>query len=148
MTNTYTYKPFKAEALGTTVSCYTLERMLNEIESNYLTKKVVSHIGKYFAEVKRVSLGIDCVETRKYVGELLLKHVKHFDADITCPSHIANVVKNIKYAYIKDMFIATAPINYCRKAPDEFDEASFLEEYGEASSDDVDKLIRPYEFTL
>lgn len=108
------YKPFVPESIGNTVSCHTLARMLNEIGSNNMNRKVVSHIGRYFKEVKDVSLAIDCPATRKYVGEMMLREIKHFNIDILCPPHIINVIKNVKYCYVKDLFINDVPLNYSR----------------------------------
>lgn len=108
------YKPFNPESIGNTVSCYTLARMLDEIGSNSLNRKVAAHISRYFKEVKDVAAAIDCPDARKYVGEMMLREIKFFNIDILCPPHIINVIKNVKYCYVKDLFINEVPLNYSR----------------------------------
>lgn len=108
------YKSFNPESIGNTVSCYTLARMLNEIGSNSLNRRVAAHISRYFKEVKDVAAAIDCPNARKYVGEMLLREIKFFNIDILCPPHIVNVIKNVKYCYVKDLFINEVPLNYSR----------------------------------
>lgn len=109
------YKPFHAKTIGTTISCHTLEMLLNENQDNLLNRKILSNIIRYFAEVRKVSLSIHDSQTRKYVGKLMLKHVKHSPIKIEVPEIIGFVIKNIKYAYIKDMMISDNPIHYERK---------------------------------
>lgn len=108
------YKPFNPESIGNTVSCYTLARMLDEIGSNSMNKKVAAHISKYFSCVKEIAKSIECPKTRKYVGEMMLRDIKYFNIDILCPPHIINVIKNVKYCYVKDLFINDVPLNYSR----------------------------------
>lgn len=109
------YKPFNPLSIGNTISCFTLARMLNDIKSNTLNRKVFSHINRFFAEVRRASLCIPAPDVRKYVGELILKDVKNTKIGIDCPENVANVIKNVKYAYTKDMLISDSPLNYSRK---------------------------------
>lgn len=109
------YKPFEAETIGTTKSCYTLERMLNAYKDNGLTRKTTSNIARYFTEVRKISLAIHDPEIRKIVGKMMLKHVKHFPIDTTVPEEIEYVIRNVKYAYIKDMMINDVPLNYERR---------------------------------
>lgn len=106
------YKPFNPESIGTTVSCYTLARFLDEIGNNSLNSKIRGHITKYFTHLRNLYKGIDCVDTRHHVGMMLLREVKHFEADLECPQHIANVIKNVKYCFIRDLFINEVPLNY------------------------------------
>jgi len=109
------YKPFVASSLGNTVSCHTLARMLDDIGDYNLNRKVSAHIARCFRDVRKMSLTIPLPETRKMVGQILLDHVKHFDIDVECPQQVKYVIKNIKYAYIKDMLISDSPMNYQRK---------------------------------
>jgi hypothetical protein len=111
-----TYKPFCAATIGNTVSCKTLERILNEIADMKLSRKITSHINKYFAEVKSVSLAIHCSNTRKYVGYLLLTKLSLVPIEFKlCDEILHHVIRNIKIAYVKDMLISEVPINYQRK---------------------------------
>lgn len=109
------YRPMIPETIGRTVSCHTLARMLNEEQSNKLTRKVISNICRHFELVRRISLSIHDPEVRKEVGEIILQQVKHFDIGIDCPERIKFVIRNVKYAYIKDMLISDNPMNYSRK---------------------------------
>lgn len=128
------YKPFVAESIGTTVSCHTLARMLNEIGSDGMNRKVAAHISRYFKEVKDISLAIDCPKTRKYVGEMMLREIKFFNIDILCPPHIINVIKNVKYAYVKDLFINEIPLNYSRPFISDADRFEIDDEYDDRFS--------------
>lgn len=127
MANHKEYIPFRAECIGNTVSCHTLERMLNEIRSPTLNRKVAAHISRYFKKVKEVANNIDCPDTRAYVGKLILKDVKSSPPEIICPERIWLVIKNVKYAYIKDLFINEEPLNYRRR--DVCYESSDLQDY-------------------
>ena len=132
------YKPFNANTIGTTISCYTLEKLLNERQDNLLNRKVLSNIMRYFAEVRKVSLSIHDPDTRKYVGKLMLKVVKHFPIDIEVPETINHVIRNIKYAYIKDMMISDVPMHYERKLrPHEIDMVEGWTPWKDGGLDDV-----------
>lgn len=108
------YKPFNPESIGNTVSCHTLARMLNEIGSNSMNKSVAAHISRYFGCAKEIAKSIECPKVRKYVGEMMLRDIKYFNIDILCPPKIVNVIKNVKYCYVKDLFINEVPLNYSR----------------------------------
>jgi hypothetical protein len=110
------YTPFKAETIGNTVSCHTLERMLNGIRNSNLNERIVAHINRFFAKTKKISLAIPYAETRKEVGQLLLNDVKNSETSLfDIPTSIENVIRNVKYAYVKDMFINNPPLNYKRE---------------------------------
>jgi len=89
--------------------------MLNDIEDIYLNQRVTGSITRFFHMVRKLSLSIHDPEARKVVGKLLLEHVKITQEKIRCPEKMTYVIRNIKYAYIKDMMIADVPMNYERK---------------------------------
>lgn len=109
------YHPFRAECIGNTVSCHTLARMLNEIKSSTLNRKVAAHISRYFKTVKDIANSIDCPDARAYVGKLMLKDIKTSGSEIVCPERIWYVIKNVKYAYVKDLMISEEPLNYRKR---------------------------------
>lgn len=109
------YKPFLPETIGNSISCQTLARMLNEIGDTILTRKVVANIARYFGDVRRLSLSIPSSEVRAYVGHMMVRHIKHFEPNIIIPERIGYVLKNVKYAYVKDMMISVSPRHYTRK---------------------------------
>ena len=105
------YQPMRPEVIGNTVSCQTLARMLNEIASTKLTKKVIAHIMKYFADTKYLSAGVYGHERREIIGKMLIRELDS-NIDLVCPEHIKYVIRNVKLAYIKDLFINEIPLNY------------------------------------
>jgi hypothetical protein len=109
------YKPFCSATIGNTVSCHTLERLLNDIGNNLLNEKVTKNIMRYFTTVRKISLAIHDPDVRKIVGKMLLEQAKVAELGIEVPQVIGYVIRNIKYAYIKDMMISDTPMNYQRK---------------------------------
>ena len=108
--NTHPYKEVKSEIIGTTVSCHTLATMLNEIGSNKLSRKVLGHLNNFFADTKFLGAGIYGEERREIIGAMLIKGTAH--CDLICPQHVLNVIRNVKLAYIKDLFMREVPLNY------------------------------------
>ena len=107
------YEPVNFESFGTTISCMTLARMLNELEDSNLSRKVSAHINKSFKFIKRLSTIEDtCI--RKTVGNMLLERLDYLGTDLSVPSHIGNVIRNVKIAYIKDLMISEVALNYKR----------------------------------
>ena len=124
------YQPMRPEVIGNTVSCQTLARMLNEIASTKLTKKVIAHIMKYFADTKYLSAGIYGYERRQIIGNMLIRELDG-NIDLVCPENIKYVIRNVKLAYIKDLFINEIPLNYKHSfisfdEYDDFDESGSL----------------------
>ena len=105
------YQQFDPTVIGNTVSCATLARMLNELHSTRLTKKVTAHITKYFRDVKFLSAGIYGQDRRIMVGNLLIRELDG-DIDLECPKYLKYVIRNVKLAYVKDLLIREEPINY------------------------------------
>ncbi len=112
---THEYKDVNPVAFGTTVSCHTLARMLNEIRNVKLSRKVAAHINSYFKSLQKFDT-IQDKETRLHVGNLLLDQLDYLPNDLNCPKEITFVIRNVKLAYIKDMFINEVPLNYKRKS--------------------------------
>lgn len=106
----YAYKNIKSEVIGNTVSCQTLTTMLNEIGNNKLSKKVIGHLNKFFADTRFLSAGIYGEDRRQIIGAMLIKETAH--CDLICPQHVLNVIRNVKLAYIKDLFMREVPLNY------------------------------------
>jgi hypothetical protein len=106
------YKPFNPHSIGTTISCYTLARLLDEHQNNNLNRKVHAHICRYFRYAKNICEAIVSDDARRKVGHLLIEDVRSKDIPLKCPEKIKMVIRNVKYAYIKDLFIAEFPKNY------------------------------------
>lgn len=125
------YKPFVAHNIGNSISCYTLERMLNEIGNNSLNEKVTKNITRYFYTVRKVSLSIHDPEIRKIVGEMMLQQAKTAPITIVgVHDKMGYVIRNVKYAYIKDMMISDSPMHYQRRLrPAELSSGYWCEEF-------------------
>lgn len=107
---------------GTTESCKTLHRMLDEYndgmqsyEMKKMRKRISSNINGYFNRIRNLQKNFGEINeyTRHYIGQTLIANLDREEYK-SIPIEIGYVIRNIKLAFIRDLFIHDEPLNYKR----------------------------------
>lgn len=94
------YNKFNYHTIGASHKCVQLEQELNNIASNKLSRKVTSHMNRFYYMVKHIAEHTNDATIKKYIGDMLFREIRA-KVNTFEPKIIDNLIVGIKKDYIK-----------------------------------------------